>query len=183
MRPLAIDFAPHTARSLWYRLPRSVLLLLVVSLVMSLVAGWNMLMLAQQTAQVQEALAMVGEHDNAPVEKVRPSAAPEVTPTQAVSVNTAIKKLNVPWEELLDSLEEAANPKVALLELRPDTVSRQLLGVAEASNSDAMFAYVHNLKRQPMLTTAHLISHQVSEQDRNKPIRFEFTATWREFQP
>jgi Tfp pilus assembly protein PilN len=159
------------------------MLLLLVSMVLLLVAGWNMQTLAQQTAQVQEDLSMVNEHDSAPVERARPSATPEVTPTQAVSINTAIKKLNVPWEKLLDSLEEASNPKVALIELRPDIVSQQLVGVAEAGTSDAMFAYVHNLKRQPMLTTAHLTNHQVSEQDRNKPIRFEFTATWRESQP
>lgn len=46
-----------------------------------------------------------------------------------------------------------------------------------------MFAYVRKLQAQPMLTSVYLSSHQVSEQDRNKPIRFEFTATWREFEP
>jgi Tfp pilus assembly protein PilN len=183
MSRLAIDFAPRTARALWYRLPLAVMLLMALALLLIAAAGVQMVSLQQQTAQVQQALALTGVRDRAPVERTRTAAAPVVTPAQAVVVNTAIKKLNVPWEELLDALEEAASPKVALLELRPDIVTRQLVAVAEAGNSDAMFAYVRKLQGQPMLTSVYLSSHQVSEQDRNKPIRFEFTATWREFQP
>ena len=183
MSRLAIDFAPRTARALWHRLPVGAMLVMLVALLVIGGAGVQMVSLQQQTASAQQALALTAVREQAPVERQRTVAAAAVTPAQAVSVNNAIKKLNVPWVELLDALEEAASPKVALLELRPDIVSRQLVAVAEAGNSDAMFAYVRKLQAQPMLTSVYLSSHQVSEQDRNKPIRFEFTATWREFEP
>ena len=181
MSRLAIDFAPRTLRTLWHRLPVSAMLVLLVSLLAIAGAGVRLAFLQQQTVLVQQAAAEAGAQHRAP-ERPRLVAA-VVSAAQAVAVNNAIKKLNVPWEELLDALEAAASPKVALLELRPDIAAQQLVGVAEAGTSDAMFAYLRRLQGQPMLTSVHLSNHQTNELDRNKPLRFEFTASWREFQP
>jgi Tfp pilus assembly protein PilN len=183
MSRLTIDFAPRTVRTLWYRLPRVAVPVLLLAVVLVVVAGAQLIALQHQIMLAQQATQYAQAQERPRSEKPRRASTALLTPAQALSVNTAIRKLNVPWEELLDALEEAASPRVALLELRPDIATQQIVGIAEAANSDAMFAYVRRLQGQPMLRTAYLRSHQVSELDRNKPIRFEFTATWRELQP
>jgi len=183
MSRLVIDFAPRSLRSLWYRLPRGATLLLLLALLVMVAAGAQMAWVQQQSEVAKQVLERRLARDRKPLERSPAVAAPTINPAQANAANSAIKKLNIPWTELLDALEAAASPKVALLELRPDSVTRQLVAVAETGSSDAMFAYLRQLRRQPLLAAVHLSSHQVNEQDRNKPIRFEFSATWRELGP
>jgi Tfp pilus assembly protein PilN len=180
VKRLPIDFAPRTGFSLWSRLPVFAIPLSLFALVAIAAACLQLILVQRQISNLEKASEVALESASAQNARIKLTDPLRITPAQAASVNSAIRKLNVPWEEILDAIEGAGMPKVALLELRHDVSSRQIVAVAEAANSDAMFAYMRKLQVQPMLTAVYLSNHQVSELDKNKPVRFEFSAKWRE---
>jgi Tfp pilus assembly protein PilN len=186
MKPLDIDFAPRTLRLVLYRMPLWVGLLLALMLLLLGGAGLQLMALYSQKNEVQSDLADTQERlalRQGKPRRAQARAQSELAPELVTAVNAAVRQLNLPWDELLDALEAAARPQVALLELRPEAASRRLLGVAEAKTSDDMIAYIERLKAQHVFSAVALNSHQINEQDRNKPLRFEFVATWAEVLP
>lgn len=99
---------------------------------------------------------------------------------QANAVNRAIAQLNLPWRDVFDAIETATPESVALLTLDPDAKKRLLKATAEAKTSDAMIAYIEQLKQEPFFDLVVLTRHEVNEQDPNRPIRFQFDAHWAE---
>jgi Tfp pilus assembly protein PilN len=88
------------------------------------------------------------------------------------------KELAAPWAPLFALLEGATGQPVALLSLEPDGNRHELILTGEARNFAALLDYYRYLQQQPMLTTVALQTHQVSRQDRDKPVRFRITAHW-----
>jgi Tfp pilus assembly protein PilN len=183
MNRLPIDFAPRTPITLVYRLPLWVWPVLLLGLVAALSAGLRLWSLNQRMELMHQTLADIRQRVDQRADKPRRVVKVSISPAQAATINKAVRQLNIPWSELLDALEGAASQKVALLEIRPEAATHRLLGVAEARNSDEMIRYIQRLKSQSMFGAVLITSHQVNEQDRNKPMRFEFSATWKEFQP
>jgi len=101
-----------------------------------------------------------------------------ISETQANTINSAIRQLNLPWLELLDAMEAGTPQTIAILSLEPDAKKSVLKAAAEAKNTDDMIAYIEKLKRQPFFSYVALTRHEVNEQDANRPIRFQFEATW-----
>jgi Tfp pilus assembly protein PilN len=180
---LPIDFAPRTAWTLGSRIGAWGWLAALLGLLLSSAGAWHMLSLHDKLSARRHALAVTQQRLDQRVAAPRRANALSISAADAESINRAVRQLNIPWSELLDALEAAASPKVALLEIRPDPASQRLLGLAEARNSGDMIAYVEALKAQPQFSSALLTGHQISEQDRNKPIRFEFVAAWKELPP
>lgn len=87
-------------------------------------------------------------------------------------------ELNLPWEKLFATFEAEAERPVALLSLEPDVVKRELVLTAEAKNFEEMLAYYRMLQRQENLSAVVLHTHQINQQDREKPVRFRITAKW-----
>ena len=86
--------------------------------------------------------------------------------------------LAAPWAELFAMLESYADQPIALLGLDPDLAKNDLVLSGEARDLAALLDYVRYLKKQPMLSAVTLQSHQVSRQDRDKPVRFRIVAHW-----
>lgn len=86
--------------------------------------------------------------------------------------------LNQPWEKLFSILEAAPGGQVALLTLEPNATLRELVLTAEAKNFNAMLDFYRLLGQQADLSAVALHSHQINQQDNDKPIRFRITATW-----
>jgi Tfp pilus assembly protein PilN len=86
--------------------------------------------------------------------------------------------LSLPWEKLFGILEANAGRPVALLTLEPDAVKHEIALTAEAKNFDEMLGYYRVLQQQDMFAGVALQTHQVNQQDREKPIRFRITAKW-----
>ncbi|MBY0572790.1 MAG: PilN domain-containing protein [Undibacterium sp.] len=101
-----------------------------------------------------------------------------ISTEKAHSINQVIGQLNLPWSDLLDALEDVRVKEVALLDIQPQPQSHTIRIVAEAKTSDDMFAYVEKLSRLSFFQSATLSKHEVSEQDPNKPIRFQLDAQW-----
>lgn len=88
------------------------------------------------------------------------------------------EQLNAPWAELLDMLEEGTELQVALLSLEPDLPKREFVLTGEARHYEALMGYYRYLQAQPQLTGVAVHMHQVSRQDRDRPLRFRVSGRW-----
>lgn len=180
MKRLDIDFAPRSAAYWLLRFPAPGWLLAAVVL---LVLGLGLARLGQAQAEAEVAQQAL-QRLQARLDSLQP-ARPRVdaarpTAAQLNAARAALRQLNLPWSELLDAVEAAAGAQVALLELRFDTTAQRLRGTAEARTAPAMLAFIERLQAHAPLGAAQLTAHQVNEADANRPLRFDFTAEWRE---
>jgi Tfp pilus assembly protein PilN len=182
MKQLAVDFAVRTPAAMAFKLPFWVWQLLLIGVIVFVAASWQLWSIQDQVGRLQASLAQLQQRVGSQADKPRRTAARPIAPAQAATVNAAVRQLNIPWGDLLDATEAAAGKNLALLELRPDASAHRLHGLAEARTSSDMIACIERLKAQSVFTGVVVTSHQINEQDRNKPVRFEFVATWREFQ-
>jgi Tfp pilus assembly protein PilN len=181
MKHLPIDFAKRTVWTVVLQLPLWVWPLLLAGAVAAGSAAWRLGSIHDRVLASRQAIAQTKERLDQRADRPRRAAAADlISPARAATVNAAVRQLNIPWGELFDAMEAASTKKVGLLELRPEAAAHRLLGVAEARASDDMIAWVERMKAQSLFTSVVVTGHQINEQDRNKPVRFEFTATWRD---
>lgn len=90
----------------------------------------------------------------------------------------ALRQLSVPWGPLFASLEHAAAPDIAVLQLEPQADQRVLKITAEARHPVAMFRYLRALEEEPALERVHLVSHEVVLDHPQKPVRFSAEASF-----
>ena len=181
MRPLRIDFAPMGfLRAVMLTRPLTWLLAAVGTALC--VGGASVLheysgRHLQQQAQLERLLAM---RDRRSDQRLRETSArqPVSTPGQVSAVNAAILQLNLPWRDLLDAVEAATPTAIALLALEPDSKNQRLKGTAEAKSSEAMLAYLSQLKQQAFFDEVVLTKHAINDQDPGKSLRFQFEAHW-----
>ena len=180
MKKVRIDFAPPSLRRTWYRAPRGTRSLVIAAVALagplaSTVAQYRGLQRAAAERQAQVARTQARAAVRAPV------AAPvrAVPPAQAGAVNTAVQQLNLPWRGLHDAVQAATPSTIALLALEPDAKKSSVRITAEAKSSDDMIAYVEQLERIEWFSTVLLARHEINEQDKNRPIRFQIDAQWR----
>jgi Tfp pilus assembly protein PilN len=182
MRKVRIDFAPPSLRRTLYRAPRGTWSLLLAVLVL---AGPLASSIAQyrglQRAEAQRAMLAQAQAARTRKAVQAPVAAPvrAVPPAQAGAVNAAVQQLNLPWRGLHDAVQAATPATIALLALEPDAKKSSVRITAEAKSSDDMIAYVGQLQRIEWFSTVLLARHEINEQDKNRPIRFQVDAQWR----
>ncbi|PKB24245.1 hypothetical protein [Janthinobacterium sp. 64] len=179
MTRLDIDFAPPNWRRSLQRVPAWAWCAgaLGVALTIAAAYGGSAALQRQQAseAQWQRAQQRVAQAMQGPA--LAPQIA--IAPAQAAAVNAAILQLNLPWRDLQDALASATPPTIALLALEPDARKRILKITAETTSSDAMVAYVSQLKRQELFgTRVLLLRHEINALDPNKPLRFQLEARW-----
>lgn len=183
MKPIRIDFAPRSWLRAVARTHPMTWLLGGIGLVLCAnvaLRAWT----ATERYRVRETTlvrmqAQLADHI-AHQPRTKPTAIPV---SQAAAVNRAIAQLNLPWRDVWNAVEAATPATVALLTLEPDAGKQTVRGSAEAKTSDAMIAYVEQLKQQSCFDTVVLTKHEINEQDPNKPIRFQFEAHWKESAP
>lgn len=98
---------------------------------------------------------------------------------EAKAAEAVVRQLTVPWASLIATLEQASSREVALLQLQPEAEQRRLRLTAEARDREAMFAYVARLEKAPALAEVHLVSHQVQNENPQRPIQFALQAVLR----
>ncbi len=178
MKALHINFAPKTWQQRLATYPWwgwLCLCLAAVAMIAMAAQAWT---LEQQLRPLDEEMTSLQDRLEAreqAIKKHKPAAMPIATVHAA---NAVIEQLNTPWRELLDALEMTATSKVALLEINPDSSKRRLRAKAEVKSTDDMLAYIERLKQVGFFSQVALIQHEVNEQDKNNPIRFEFEAYW-----
>jgi Tfp pilus assembly protein PilN len=98
---------------------------------------------------------------------------------QMRDAQAVLRQLALPWGQLVESLESAAMPDVAVLQVQPDAQSRVLRVTAEAKGEDTMFRYLRRLSSAEGFSDVHLVSHQVREDDPRRPLQFSVQASFR----
>jgi Tfp pilus assembly protein PilN len=180
MKAIHVDFSPHSPGRVIASM-RPVHWLLAGTAIVMCAGGMFALhnLLQQQDArqaELEQVRLQTATRGTIPDDKKKP-AIPEA---QAIAINSSIQQLNLPWGRLLAAIERATPSSVALLELSPDAKKHLVRGKAEAKTSGTMLAYITRLKQQPFMGNAILTKHEISDQDANGPLRFEFEAEWLE---
>ena len=177
MRALRIEFVPASPARAWHMAglrTRLALLAAVALLAAAAVAAGLALRELAAAAQARGALEAA-----AAARTPRPAPAAELPADEAAAVAAAVDRLNLPWRDVFDAIEQATPDSVALLALEPDARRGAVRLVAEAGSTEDMLRYVERLKQQPFLADVFLTKHAVDERDTNLPLRFQVEARWR----
>jgi Tfp pilus assembly protein PilN len=88
-------------------------------------------------------------------------------------------ELRLPWLQLFDAVESAADPNaIALLSIEPDARRSALRISGEARSKKAMLDYMQRLGEQSPMVRAVLESHQQRSIGGAAPVQFVVMATW-----
>jgi Tfp pilus assembly protein PilN len=168
-----LDFVAHRHRPGFFAWA----LLLVGASMLALVVVWQQLDREPKIAARKAQLSTL----QTAIEARRPPAARFDDKQLAAEWTRAISvagELNQPWDKLFAMLEKDVKRPVAVLTLEPDAAKHEMMMTAEAKNFDEMLAYYRYLQQQQMLTSVVLHTHQVNQQDKERPINFRITANW-----
>lgn len=166
-RRLELDYLVPRRRARW---PGLLLLLVSLALAGTLFERWREAQL--ELVRLDAGGIVAHERRAAPIPEAR--LAEEARNAEAV-----VRSLTLPWAALVRAVEQASTREVALLALQPDPQARLLRLTAEARHREAMFAYVRRLGAAEGLAEVHLVSHQVSRDDPQRPLQFSVQATLR----
>lgn len=175
MRPLALDFVdtrpPHAPIG-W------TLLLAGVLTAAGLLYEHSALRAALETREDRIATL---EKNRARTQKNVRAAPPDAAQQSEIRrANSVIDELNLPWAALFGAVESASDGAIALLSIQPDAQKQLVRITGEAKTLDDVLAYIERLQEDTQLTNASLLSHEIRQQDAEKPIRFTLTANWME---
>ncbi len=92
-----------------------------------------------------------------------------------------VRELVTPWSQLLAELERASSDKsgdVAVLSIEPDHTKHRVKVTAEARTLALALAYVQRLRKSTALHYPMLDSHEIRNDDKDRPVRFQLSADW-----
>lgn len=157
-----------------------------------LVPWWQWLMLALgalsvvfvtfEFVQVRKATKIL-EQRLAEQQQRRPASGRTPAPDAATlrdieAANRVAARLTLPWEALFHEIEVSQTGDVALLAIEPNVARRSVQLDGEARNADATLEYIAALEAQPALANVSLLSHEIRQDDAEKPVRFSIQARW-----
>jgi hypothetical protein len=150
---------------------------------------WPGLVLLALSLAVAGDLALRYRDTVAGLESVPVASAPQprVAPAKANDAEdkiarAAVRQLALPWARLIRALEDSATPDVALLQVQPEAQQQMLRVTAEARDPAAMFKYLRSLAGAKGLSEIHLVTHEVAQDDPQRPVRFAAQASFRSMQ-
>lgn len=111
-----------------------------------------------------------------------PRAGERATAAELKQAAAVAERLSLPWDRLLQGIEQAAHKldrDVALLSVRPDAHRRVVKITGEARHFPAIIAYAKLLAQDRSMDDVYIESHQIQQQDPQRPVRFELAAHWR----
>ncbi len=127
----------------------------------------------------QDLLQLETERRLIPPQRAVRALPPQRLDDQVKMAESVVRQLTLPWGPVISVLERASSPDVALLQLQPDADQRLLRLSGEARNREAMFDYLRRLSSADRLSEVHLVSHQVRQEDPQRPIQFSVQAALR----
>jgi Tfp pilus assembly protein PilN len=170
MRALDLDFRRDDRRANWTGIA-----LLAAGLAAAIAAGAQYSQVAEEFAQAE---ASVRHAARKPTAEIRPSADPQKLALEMKRASEVAFQLKLPWNDLFASVEAANTPNVALLSIESDNGKRQVKISAEAKDLKSMLDYLRLLGAQQKLANVYLQSHQVQQQDPQRPVRFVLGSDW-----
>ncbi|MBK8065251.1 MAG: hypothetical protein IPK29_15300 [Betaproteobacteria bacterium] len=176
MRKLELDFVrarKPSAPAAW--------LLLALSLAFLMDVGYSWIDLRNAVARNEARLKGPGNAPSQSLQRVA-SAQPldSATENEVRLARDTVRKLSMPWDHLLRSLEAAQTESATLIAIEPDPESGNLLLTGEAKNYLGALTYLANLDRQPELSEVHLLKHEVRGSEAGRPVSFIVSAKWKQ---
>ena len=169
MRRFDLDFQPRRPGLL-------AVVLLLAALILCLDQWLEYDRLRQQNSELQSRLEQLQQRaKRLNGQAARPESLFSVEENKALQ--QAVKAIRVDWEALFRHVEQASGKDISLLQIRPNVSGRTLHVGGEARNMAAALAFVDALRGAP-LSDVVLISHQIKQNDAQRPIVFEIAATW-----
>ncbi|WP_053281560.1 PilN domain-containing protein [Comamonas testosteroni] len=132
--------------------------------------------LAAEAAQVDEKIVSTPGTPKITASGAQPSSVDRETRR---GLNQMIAHLNTPWPSILDALERATPPHIALLRIEPESGSTIAIE-AEAKDIDLVVAYAGDLAHRGVFGDVRLQRHITNDQDPNRPARLTFSIALRE---
>src|ERR1700754_3415033 len=179
MKRLHIDLAPVSARRQLYRSHPLMRVLALAALIACVIAGLRAQKLLDRLDILERQQERIASH-NAQAARSRATVSSQpIDAKQGAAVNAAVARLNLPWDDILDAVEAATPPKVALLSITPDP-GRALLRIeAEGSGSADGLAYVRAMDHQPLFERVDLVRLELAKDHTDGVMRFQIEAQWR----
>ncbi|WP_435626530.1 hypothetical protein [Candidatus Ferrigenium straubiae] len=112
--------------------------------------------------------------------RLSPSGGREDVVQEVKRANEVLRQLTLPWDELFRAVDSAAGKEVVLLAMEPDAEKHMVKISGEAKNLAALLKYIMQLEEQSVFGPVYLQSHQVQQQNPDRPVRFSLLAVWRE---
>jgi hypothetical protein len=148
-------------------------LLLAAGVLAAALVGWQVA--AAHLERERQARSIVLSEERMGIsDDVAPAAA---DPRASKAAAGVARDLQVPWAQMLASLEAVPARDVALLGVEPSTARRNMRITAEAKSVDAMLDFLEAMRGESFPEVL-LVSHQVQAQTPGVPIRFVLQARW-----
>lgn len=93
--------------------------------------------------------------------------------------NEVLNQITMPWDKLFQAVEWSADKDVALLAMEPDESKHEVKIRGEAKNIEEVLSYIRHLAEQEIFSSVYLQSHQVQQQNAQRPVRFALVAAWK----
>ncbi|HSO06741.1 MAG TPA: hypothetical protein VLW45_05855 [Pelomicrobium sp.] len=168
MRRLELDFRARPP--LW-----PVVALLAVAAFVLFDAGWRY-------AELRRELARLERPEADPAGGPRMAAAGPEAGAGVRAARNVIADLTLPWNTLFAGLERSLTEDrdAALLALQPDTQKGLVNITGEARDYPSVLAFMVRLEAGRTVDGVHLLSHEVRQDDPQRPYVFRLAAQWRE---
>ena len=173
MTPLRLDYQAHG------RDTRIGMVVLALGLVALAVMGWSYLTMDREVSVREAVLAHL--RSKSAVHRVSLPEDSENAAQLAREVkqaNATILELSLPWKQLFAALESFHGKDVAVLSIEPDARKGMVRIGGEAKSLDSMVGYLAYLQKVALFREVSLQSHEVEQQDPQKPVRFVLQAEW-----
>jgi Tfp pilus assembly protein PilN len=99
-------------------------------------------------------------------------------PEELTAAKTILRKFSVPWDDLLDALENVRVEKVSLLSIEPEPGDKKLIITGEADDYLDVLNYVAALDRQKIFRDVYLAHHEVRQGQQRPVVAFTISAGW-----
>jgi FMN phosphatase YigB (HAD superfamily) len=104
---------------------------------------------------------------------------PESTKRELDAARRIYQELALPWGALFRAVESATGPQAALLSIEPDAARGLVRITGEVKDYPAVIEFMKRLEATGVLERAHLVSHEVREDQAQRPTFFALVAYWR----
>lgn len=108
-----------------------------------------------------------------------PEYVPRAPDLEIAFARNTIKRISLPWEDILSGVGGSLPEDVALLEVSPDANSSILQITARAQSLEKMLAYVAQLENFRLFKEVTLTHHEFSNRDPRLPISFSVQLSWK----
>lgn len=172
LQPRRVRFFGARARAGTCWLAVLALALAMLALALSLLTNWrDVRQMGQQADQIDAIRNELARTQPAPR-----SATHAPHPDEVERHRRMVHQLNLPWANVLATLEELLPESVAMVAMEP-AGSRGLRLQAEALSLDQLLAYAASLQSSEPFSSLVYTRHETNERDPNRPVRLNFEIT------